>query len=54
MHLNCFSVTLAVSQRPLLIIIEVGVSSDPWPRSEGVSQEAIFPVEGVTIPVLCR
>lgn len=54
MHLNCFSVTLAVSQRPLLIIIEVGVSSDPWPRSKGVSQEAIFPVEGVTIPVLCR
>lgn len=45
--------TLTCSQRPLLVIVEVGVSSDAWPRGEGVSQEAVFAVEGVTISMLC-
>lgn len=48
-----FSVTLALSQCPLLVIIKVRVSPDPWPRSKGVSQEAIFAIEGVAIAVLC-
>lgn len=46
-------VTLTRSQRPLLVIVEVGVSSDAWPRGEGVSQEAVLAVEGVTISVFC-
>lgn len=48
-----FSITLSLSQRPLLVIIKVRVSPDPWPRGKGVSQEAIFAIEGVAISVLC-
>lgn len=48
-----FSITLSLSQCPLLVIIKVRVSSDPWPRSKGVSQETIFAIEGVAIAVLC-
>lgn len=50
---SLFSVTLAVSQRPLLIIIKVGVSPDSWPRCKGMSQEAIFAIEGVAVSMLC-
>lgn len=48
-----FSITLALSQCPLLIIIEVGISPNPWPWSKGVSQEAIFAIKGVTVSMLC-
>lgn len=45
--------TLTCSQCPLLIIVKVGVSSDAWPGGEGVSQEAVFAIKGVTISMLC-
>ena len=46
-------VTLAFSQRPLLIVIKVGVSANSRPRSKGVSQEAIFAIKGVAVSMLC-
>lgn len=47
------SFTLPFSKCPLLVIIKVGVSPDSWPRGEGMSQEAILAVKGVTVSVLC-
>lgn len=52
-HFCSFSITLTLSQRPLLIIVKVGVSPNTLPRSKGMSQEAIFAIEGVTISMLC-
>ena len=44
--------TLSFSQGPQLIIVKVGVSSNARPWGEGVSQESVFAIEGVTITML--
>lgn len=44
--------TLSFSQGPQLIIVKVGVSPDARARGEGVSQEPVLAIKGVSISVL--
>lgn len=45
--------TLSLPKRPLLVVVKVRVAADSGSGSEGVSQEAIFAIEGVTVAVFC-
>lgn len=44
--------TLPFSQGPQLIIVKVGVPPNTRPRGEGVSQEPVLAIKGVSISVL--
>lgn len=46
--------TLPVSQCPLFVIVEMGVTPNARARGESVCQKAIFSIKGIPITVLCR
>lgn len=46
--------TLPLSKRPQFIIIKMGVSSNSWPRCEGMSQETVFAIKRIAIAMFCR
>lgn len=46
--------TLPFSQGPHLIIVKVGVAPNTRARGEGMSQQSILAIKGISIPVLCN